>query len=188
MAGAPEIWKPIAGFENLYEVSNLGRVRSLGREISQGNRWGGRITYWRAGVDLQLSVATNGYYQVTLCKRGEPHQKMVHSLVAEAFLGPRPEGMLVLHDDGVRTNPALSNLYYGTYQDNADDAGRHGTRVLGERHLSAKLTEDDVREIRRLEGKLTQREFGDRYGVTEGAIAHILKGRNWKSVAIEAAP
>jgi hypothetical protein len=87
MTETPEIWKPIEGFERLYEVSNLGRVRSLDRLVHQVNRWGPMASLYRGRV-LISSVASNGYLQVTLSKGGASHQRHPHSLMARAFLGP----------------------------------------------------------------------------------------------------
>lgn len=101
-----ETWKPVVGHPN-YEVSDLGRVYS--------NR-GARI--------LKPGVASNGYPTVAL---GRGNTRTLHSLVADAFLGPRPEGQEVRHKDGDRMNPRADNLVYGTRTDNINDAVAHGT-------------------------------------------------------------
>lgn len=115
-----EKWLPIPGYEGAYEVSDLGRVRSVAR-TGATRRIPQRI--------LRQSVGTHGYPKVTLQKglRGKSHT--VHSLVALAFLGPRPGGMEVRHMDGNRLNPASSNLRYGTPSENKRDQVRHGTHA-----------------------------------------------------------
>lgn len=97
-----ELWAIVKGFEN-YAVSTKGRVRNLktGRLLKhQSSRRGG----WYAFINL--------------CKKGTRKNVNVHLLVAEAFLGPRPEGMVVHHRDGKRKNPAVINLEYITQAEN----------------------------------------------------------------------
>jgi hypothetical protein len=123
----PERWLPIPGLEGRYEVSDLGRVRSLDQHFSSqaGN------SFVRRGRVLKANPAGNtGYLGVSLpepAARSGWRLRSVHSLVALAFLGPRPEGKEVRHLDGVKTNCALSNLAYGTGIDNEADKRRYGT-------------------------------------------------------------
>ena len=115
-----EIWKPIAGYEGIYEVSDRGRVRSLDRVDSIGHRWKGQIIRSHA-------VSPRGYQGVALY-RGEPRawQPLVHRLVLEAFVGPCPEGMEACHGDGDTTNNAVTNLRWDTPSENSYDTVRHG--------------------------------------------------------------
>ncbi|WP_372732947.1 NUMOD4 motif-containing HNH endonuclease [Novosphingobium sp.] len=102
-----ERWKTVLGFPD-YMVSSEGRVYS---HISQ--------------KFLRPGIASNGYPTVAL---GRGNTRTLHSLVAETFIGPCPAGMEVRHRDGIRTNPKLSNLRYGSRSDNIKDAYEHGTR------------------------------------------------------------
>ena len=114
-----EIWKPVPGHEGGYEISSQGNVRSLPRFARSG---AGRRTV--PGGMLNPGLASNGYYTVAI---GRGNSRTVHSLVAEAFLGPCPVGCEVLHIDGSRTNNVLGNLRYGTRSENIYDAVRHGS-------------------------------------------------------------
>lgn len=116
-----EVWKSCVGFPG-YEVSNLGRVRSLEME-----KWGGPVAgfYTQAGRILRPGIASTGYPTVAL---GRGNTRTVHSLVSDAFLGPLPHGMEVRHDNGIRSDPRLSNLLHGTRSQNIADAYRHGTK------------------------------------------------------------
>lgn len=117
-----EKWRPVVGFSG-YMVSDEGRVYS----------------HWSQSY-LRPGIASNGYPTVVL---GRGNSRTVHSLVAEAFLGPCPAGMEVRHRDGVRTNPRRSNLRYGTRGDNVRDAIEHGTRDAGTpNHAKAIATKD----------------------------------------------
>lgn len=86
-----EEWRPVPGFEDLYEVSDRGRVRSIERETPAGRRGGTIKSPGRAG---------RGYPQAHLWKEGERYARYVHDLVLEAFRGPRPEGHQASHLDG----------------------------------------------------------------------------------------
>ena len=100
-----EQWKEIAGFEG-YEVSNLGNIRSY-----INNRWGLTNT----PKCVKTTKGNRGYLTVQL---GRGNRKLVHRLVAEAFI-PNPEGHpLVLHNDSNRSNPVVSNLRWGTQSEN----------------------------------------------------------------------
>lgn len=119
-----ENWKPVVGFED-NEVSNLGRVRSLTRSWWQSSRSGSQYLHTKQGRILQPGVASNGYVTVAL---GRGNSRTVHSLVAEAFIGPCPVGQEVMHADDNRLNPKLSNLKYGTRLENILDCIAKGRR------------------------------------------------------------
>lgn len=118
-----EIWKPVVGFEDTYEISSEGNLRSLDRVIGgpRGDRtWKGRPVRGNVG-------GAGGYRRVAL-RRGERQQwATFHTLVLEAFVGPRPEGMMCRHLDGDPLNNRLENLRWGTREENAQDSIRHGT-------------------------------------------------------------
>jgi len=118
-----ERWRAIVGFEGLYEVSDRGRVRSLDREYPQLSRWGTIYIKKQKGKILRPGVASNGYWTVAL---GRGKTRTVHSLVAEAFIGPRPNGCEVRHKNDIRTDSRLCNLEYGTRTDNIYDSIRNG--------------------------------------------------------------
>ena len=133
-----ERWLPIAGFVGVYEISDLGRVR---RVAPAKGATVGKIMAARPNRD--------GYLRVSLWNSPNPPvDKLVHILVLEAFVGLCPAGMEACHCDGNSGNAALSNLRWGTPVENAADRCRHGTQALGVRHGNARLTEDQVREIR----------------------------------------
>jgi hypothetical protein len=116
-----EEWRKVPSNQD-YEVSNLGRVRSLDKKV-----YAGRNSYRAVvGKVLKPGLASNGYWTVVLGRA--MGSRTVHSLVAEAFLGPCPTGQEVRHLDGVRTNCNADNLAYGTRLDNINDAFGHGTR------------------------------------------------------------
>ena len=123
-AAVAEEWRPVR--ENLdYEVSSLGRVRSLDR-IKVYCRGG--LTVRRKHRGTLLSPCESVGYPSVNIGRGNPRK--VHKLVCEAFHGPRPEGHEVLHGDGDRQNCRAANLRWGTRSENIADAQRHGTQPV----------------------------------------------------------
>lgn len=100
--------------------------------------------------------------------------------ILEAFIGPRPRGMEACHKDGDCTNDSVGNLRWGTTVSNKDDMVGHGTRLRGEQINTAKITEDDVREIRKTGKPL--KPLAEKFGVSETMISLILKRKAWKHV------
>ena len=115
-------WKPVNGYEGIYEVSSHGRVRSVGRNVTYSS---GQVRRYKGKV-RRTPLNQDGYPRVNLSHQGEDKTRTVHSLVAEAFIGARPEGTQVCHSDGDPTNNHLDNLRYGTPSDNTLDRVKHG--------------------------------------------------------------
>lgn len=126
-----DYWKPIVGFEGRYEVSVTGAVRSLPRAV--GNAHGTKSQ--RKAAMLSPGLASNGYRTVAI---GRGNTRTIHSLIAEAFIGPCPNGKEVLHNDGDRQNSRLSNLRYGTRRENILDSVAHGTWMSPSRSAHCK--------------------------------------------------
>lgn len=125
----PERWLPIAGYEGMYEVSDLGRVRSLERIVR--NRVGLMKKPERI-LKPQINRDRGGYLQVTLFRDGKWKTKKIHTLVLETFVGPRPPGRESLHANDIETDNRLTNLSWGTRSQNMLDQvknGRHKNSV-----------------------------------------------------------
>jgi hypothetical protein len=103
-------WKPIPGYEGLYEVSDCGLVRRF-----IGGRYKNR----------KLTIGSNGYLHLVLSKKNVKTTFSVHVLVLAAFVGPCPEDKECCHRDGDKLNNEVSNLYYGTKSQNWDDRRNH---------------------------------------------------------------
>jgi hypothetical protein len=126
-----EVWKTIPGFSR-YSVSSEGRVR---RDVRLGTKLPG---------PLVLSMNT-GYPRVSITDDdGNYCGVHVHAIVAAAFIGPRPDGLLVRHLNGNPTDNRPDNLAYGTHADNVQDAIAHGTQVRGARQHLARLTDGRI--------------------------------------------
>ena len=171
-------WRKVAGFA-WYEVSDDGLVRSV--EHQERDRRGRLKPY--PGRELASTAGANGYARVTICGDGVRRSVHVHTLVLEAFVGPRPDGMECRHLNGDPADNSLSNLAWGTHQENQDDIGRHGHRITGARNHLARLTAMDVRAIRSwAAGGEPQRSIASRLGVSQKTIGNILQGRTWRHV------
>lgn len=120
MDATQEQWRPVVGFEGLYEVSNIGRVRSLDRQIGNGARG---TRFMRGRLLSAKPGSKNGYLYVSVGNT----RRLVHRLVLEAFVGPCPEGMECCHNDSNRTNNRVENLRWGTRFDNCQDIREAGT-------------------------------------------------------------
>jgi hypothetical protein len=116
-----EIWRPVVGYEGHYEVSDLGNVRSLDREV-MAVRNGKEVTWKLKGKTLSPRRDSSGHLQVNLGQGGD---KSVHRLVMAAFVGPCPENLEVCHWNGIASDNRLENLRYDTRSANAQDAIRH---------------------------------------------------------------
>lgn len=181
-----ESWRDVVGYEDRYSVSNFGRV--FAKEITTTQMWRGKIRtlVWKAKL-LQGWSNRKGYHLVGLYdgRSKRARQFPVHQLVLTAFVGTRPVGMEGCHKDGNPANNHLSNLEWNTHQKNMDDRDRHGRHDRGEDSVVAKLTEADVRRIRkRLEetttywGRLSH--IGKEFGVGAATIRDIEKRYTWK--------
>lgn len=118
----PEEWRPVVGFEGLYEVSNAGQVRSLPKRVRcRGN--GYRV---RAGRILRQTKHKFGYGVLGLWKDDQQFTLSVHVIVLTAFRGPRPPRMVGCHNDGDPSNNRIDNLRWDTQASNIADSLKHG--------------------------------------------------------------
>lgn len=173
-----EDWRQIPGRPN-YEASSLGRIRSVDRHVTTRS---GAKRFFRGRV-LRPAVhsAAHPYPYVNVDGKGTSNVG-VHTLVALAFIGPRPEGQYVCHKNGDPTDCRAENLYYGTPKENQADRLLHGTDTVGEKHPAAKLTQWQVGLIRlmRFAGK-RQSDIARRFGITQPQVSHIENRKRWNA-------
>lgn len=181
-----EEWKPVVGYEGLYEVSRSGEVRGVIRRVMTK---GGVTKPWKGRPIRPFVVAKDGHLRIRLSNAGTHKKHMVHRLVLEAFVGPCPTGMQCCHNDGNPRNNAVDNLRWDTPKSNWADSVRHGTSVRGEKQGSAKLTEEIVREIRAkcrpvrgYRGPTSAKNLALKYGVTVMAILRVVHNKSWRHI------
>ena len=162
-----EEWRPIPGYEGYYEVSNIGRVRSLNRYTKSG--WGTPV--FHPSQMMKCRVVSNGYRHVKLTKDGRRCEPLVHRLVAEAFL-PNPQNLpQVNHKDGDKSNDIVSNLEWCTHSDNQLHSRRILKRVCG---LPRKRVECiDTGEVFE-----TAHHAARAYNLNPGGVYYVCEGKN----------
>jgi hypothetical protein len=177
---AREIWKSIPGYEGYYEVSNCGRVRSLDRIIIRSDG----IKVPQIGKLMRTQPTQHGRRSVMMCGPGlKTRRREVHRMVLEAFVGPCPENMEACHRDDDCTNNHLENLRWDTKRSNMQERDRNGKTVKGQTHGNAKLTDEGVREMRRLRETGAKLSYlSERYGIAFGQIGAIVRREAWKHV------
>lgn len=171
-----ENWRPVIGYEDTYEVSDQGRVRSIARMVHFKD---GRKRFYPSQI-LNHGFS-KGYPRVNLYKDFVPRPRLVHQLVLDAFVGPVPNGQETRHYDGDRKNCTLGNLMYGTRSENYFDKYRHGKDVRGERHGLSKLKENDVINIRKMwaSGKYSQAQIAEFFDIDPSHVSDIKNRYRW---------
>lgn len=161
-----EIWVVVPNTDGLYEVSTLGRVRSMhnGGKVLKPYMTGKQPPYPTVQIDGK--------------------NKKVHRLVAEAFI-PNPDNLpQVNHLDGDKANNCVTNLEWSTNRDNVNHAFASGLAPCGESRSNAKLTAEQVREIRASYKPKTRgcgaKSLAKKYGVSDVTIRKILSGKKWR--------
>lgn len=177
-------WRPVVGYEGVYEVSSSGVVR---RVLAAG-----------AAYPMKPALNPRKYLSVILRHQNTRSNRTIHSIVAAAFIGPRPVGLEINHKDGNKFNNDVSNLEYVTHQENCAHAYRTGLRTgtpgkreprpehvaaktRGEKNPAAKLTTAQVRDIRQAV-HIKTRDLASMYGVAVCTINRIKQGSKWRDV------
>jgi hypothetical protein len=164
-----EVWKPCIGYEWNYEVSNLGRVRSIGK-----------------GIVLKTKIDRGGYETIPSMYAVDRSVKSVkvHRLVAQAFI-PNPRNVSqVNHKDGNKLNNCVENLEWCTHQENFYHAKTNGLRPKGEAHGRHKLTQSNVDYIRSVyrKGDLVfgANALARKFNVTPRVVYLIIHNEIWR--------
>lgn len=169
-----EIWLPIKDYEGLYEVSSLGKVRSLDRNliVSNGKK------YIRKGRTIKPHVNKFGYQRIGLSKNGIREQIFVHRIVAKAFLPTsNMESLDVNHIDGNKQNNTIQNLEWCNRQYNMQHAYRNGL-------VKFKVTAHPKRRIAKLDYNEnilnvynSIKEAAIDTGINASSISHVARGK-----------
>lgn len=164
-----EVWKPVEDYEGLYEVSNLGNVKSIG----PGHR--------RKRGNLSPEAGKYGHKRVLLYKDGQREKWLVHRLVAFAFLGVPPEKYEVNHIDFDPTNNHVDNLEWVPHRDNILHSRDRLARKRGESHGRSKLTAEQAQAIkdRYAQGGISFAKLAKEFDVSPQQCHKIVRGMKW---------
>lgn len=173
-----EVWRDIIGYEGLYQISDLGRVKSLAR-------------WYKSSVSLYMKeniknqrINHGGYLYLDLSKNGKKKSFTVHSLVAAAFIGKRPINTTIDHKNGNKLDNRVCNLEYCSIQENISRFRHLFNDYKGENHPMSRLTEEDVINIRKLyqEGNIKQKDIAKMYNITQVMVSRIHRRIAWSHI------
>lgn len=176
-----EIWKDVSGFEGMYQVSNLGRVKSLRN---------------KKPLIMRTHVNNSGYEMVRFSVKGKTYNFTVHRLVAREFCDGHTEGMVVNHKDANRLNNIADNLEWVTQKENVHDMIARGTHSVKEAHAVAHKKRrrpviqytKNGKEVARFK---SAREASKSVNVHENCISRVCRGErpysagySWKYIDV----
>ena len=156
-------WTKIPGFSD-YSISDLGQIKGP-----------------RSGA-MRFQITWNKYLRVGLYKNRRSHNKFVHVLVLESFVGPRPKNYECGHLDGDPQNNKLTNLRWVSRKENQFHRKLHGTHDMGEKSSQAKLTEKQVKYIRKVFCRGQGPILAKKFGVTSSAIYAVINRESWAHI------
>lgn len=162
---AIEEWRPVIGYEGLYEVSSMGRVRS-----------------YKYGKNKLVKPVEHGhgYLAVFLYRDGVRTKRKLHRLVLESFVGSSPDGWVARHLNGNPSDNRLCNLAWGTSSENAQDRNFHGTNNKPENAADTKLIPSDIPLIRSLAAQgFSSRQIAKRFQTSHTTVQKIIRGERW---------
>ena len=167
-----EIFKDIEGYEGLYQISNLGRVKSFPRNG----------TYKKMRV-LKQSKNTQGYWFVNLSKNNKQKGKVIHRLIAIHFIPNPTNKPYINHKDSDRGNYAISNLEWVTGSENIKHCYRQGNRTQkGENNNHSKLNPADIKKIRELSKTQSGVLISSLFNISVATVSQIKNQKTWRHI------
>jgi len=171
-------WRPIPDYEDYYEASSDGRVRSVDRKVPDNNQYETYSSHMKGRV-LKPQIHRNRKV-VCLSKHGNTKYIYIHRLVCAAFHGAPEPKQVAMHLDNDPDNNVPSNLRWGTHRENIQQAVDDGLMPRGEEVKNSKLNRHKVLKIRKLrKAGYKLREISDRFKVSEGMVSRICAGKDW---------
>jgi hypothetical protein len=178
-----EVWKDVVGFEDRYEVSSFGNIKSKSY-LKNSRNANGDFCYWTKPKYMKLSPNADGYLLVDLCKDKTRCTMSVHRLVASTFVENPNYLPIVNHINSNRVDNRAINLEWTTQQGNIQhsyDSGSNSNK--GELHPRHVLNENIVREMRILhESGISIIEIANKFGFRKDTTKSAITGKNWSHV------
>jgi hypothetical protein len=172
-----EVWRPVVGWEHLYEISSIGRVKRLRRYVERPVSG----DYWIKEKILKVGYQKSGHAKIHLEYKDIRVTYRVHRMILEAFVGPCPDGKECRHLDGNPKNNNLYNLVWGTRSENSKDNIKHGKIIpmlishKGEQSPNWKLSDVDVAVIRSMhKDGYSQTMLASIFNVSQAHISKIV--------------
>lgn len=172
-----ENWKPVPvpDYADRYEISDQGQLRKLAYMDTNGR--------WRETKIIKSDIDWSGYPAFTLRSGAMSLKKRAHVLVAGAFLGPKPDGLEICHNDSNPLNCRADNLRYDTRKSNFADKKLAGTENTGSRHGMSKITENDVLRIRALrKAGVSVKDILLEFNIGRSTVYQIIERRRWTHI------
>lgn len=185
-----EIWKPVYGYEGLYEISNKGRVKSLAKEVRRSS--GAHIRMQPERI-MKIMKNAKGYEFVDLCKDGNRFHGTVHRIVLSAFCPvENMDSLTVNHKDFDKSNKTIENLEWATNYENIQHSKASGRYDIDERpdilspyqnpRKRRKFTPETIEKIHELisSGNYNDREISEMVGASRRFVTAVKLGETWK--------
>lgn len=175
-----ETWKDIEGYENVYQISSMGRVKRLETNLLYKGKYPRK---WKEKI-LKQNTTKAGYKKCHLSKDGKSKTPNVHRLVALSFVDNFFNLPCVNHLDGNKENNSTENLEWCSYKENTKHAIENGLMgVYGTENPSAKLDRNKVNSIKSLyiTGDFTHKKLSIVFGVSANTIKNVVNGNTYKS-------
>jgi len=171
-----EIWKDIKGYEGKYQVSNLGRVKSLERKTKY-------LKSLKSVKETFLKERINRYgYVQAILYNDKPKTVYTHRLVAIAFIPNTENKSDVNHKNGIKIDNREENLEWATRKENINHSFEMELSGKGQKHGRSKLTEIEAKEIKYGNKNLFQSEIAEKYGITQSQVSRIRLGKLWNHI------
>lgn len=175
-----EIWVPIKGYDGIYEISNIGNVKSLPKKWVSGHS----TVRSHTGKIIKPTNNQHGYLYVSLSNGEFKKTFKIHRLVAMAFIPQIENKNIVNHKNGIKTDNSVDNLEWVNSSENMIHAVKTGLTNprKGVKSNLSKLNDEIVKQIREIYfgKKITQKEIAVMYGINQSNVSHIIKGITWK--------
>ena len=162
-----EIWKNVVGFEEQYEISNLGNLRSKERFVKHWR--GGERKYKSNFKNIRLN--DKGYFRCNLKNEGKRYDFTIHKLVALAFIPNEENKPFINHKNGIKTDNRVENLEWCSASENV-------THAVKNRLIKTKLTDEQAKEI--FNSQLSQRKLAKLFNITSSIVWRIKNKKAYK--------
>lgn len=167
--------------ENLKDLCDGYSITTDGRLFSRKNKGNSKLeNFW---TELKMTISKAGRATFSIIKNKRRTTAFAHVLIAHAFIGPRPRGLFVCHNDGNALNNKIDNLRYDTPKSNCLDRIKHGTMLYGEDAPNSSFKNEQIELIIKefIETNISSREITKKYGISYSGLNHILRGRARKN-------